>query len=59
MNLTGRNPPQAAALEGERLGGFVLGFSQGEDPIEFIERMCYNACNVGFGCTVTRFGGRT
>jgi len=35
------------------------GFSQVEDAIESIERMCYNAGNVGFGCTVTRFGGST
>jgi hypothetical protein len=35
-DLTGRNPPQAATLEGERLGGFLAGFSQDEDNKMFI-----------------------
>jgi hypothetical protein len=42
--LTFVNPPQAAALEGVRLGGFLAGFSQN---IAVIEHLCYNARNVG------------
>jgi len=29
--MTEENPPQAATLKGERLGGFIFGFSRGGD----------------------------
>jgi hypothetical protein len=62
LALVGRagNRPQAGALEGERFRGFlIVANACDEVSIERIERVCYNAGNVGFGRTVSAFGRRT
>jgi len=57
--MTSRTRRKPRGLNGSAEAGFSDGFSQGEEAIEAIEPLCYNRANVGFGCTVTRFGGRT